>query len=140
MRRVAERGIRHVGLEESARLIANGLGWKLERAEEALEPVVAADGTAAGVHQTARAWMAGREVVMLDLQMVMGAPDPRDEIIIEGKPPVNVVVRGGVQGDLATAAIVVNAIPVVVDARPGLLTMADLPLISGFDVATRGQT
>jgi hypothetical protein len=41
-RRVAEGTIRHVGLEESARLIAGGLGWKLERAEETLEPVVAA--------------------------------------------------------------------------------------------------
>ena len=138
-RRVAERTLRHVGLEESARLIAGGLGWKLDRAEETLEPVVAADGTAAGVHQTARAWMDGREVITLDLAMSMGAPDPRDEIVIEGSPPLNVVIRGGVQGDLATAAVVVNAIPVVVDARPGLLTMADLPLVAGFDVATHGQ-
>ena len=30
---------------------------------------------------------------------------------------------------LATAAIVVNAIPKVVGARPGLLTMRDLPLV-----------
>jgi len=139
-RRVAERTLRHVGLEESARLIAHGLGWSLERAEETLEPIVAADGTAAGVHQTARAWMDGREVLLLDLEMSNSASDPRDEILIEGKPPVNIVVRGGVPGDLATAAIVVNAIPVVVDARPGLLTMADLPRIAGFDVATRGQT
>jgi hypothetical protein len=72
--------------------------------------------------------------------MSKGAPDPRDEIIIEGRPPLNVVIRGGVQGDLATAAIVVNAIPVVADAAPGLVTMADLPLIAAFDVATHGQT
>jgi len=139
-RRVGERTLRHVGLDESARLIAAGLGWKLERAEETLEPVVAADGAAAGVHQTARAWMDGREVLLLDLVMSMGASDPRDEIIIEGRPPLNVVIRGGVQGDLATAAIAVNAIPVVVDAAPGLVTMADLPLIAAFDVATHGQT
>ena len=139
-RRVAERRIRHVGLEESARLIAQGLGWSLERAEETLEPVVAADGTAAGVHQTARAWMDGREVLLLDLEMSNSASDPRDEVIIEGSPPLNVLIRGGVKGDLATAAIVVNDIPVVVDAPPGLLTMADVPLIAGFDVATRGQT
>ena len=139
-RRVAERTLRHVGLEESARLIAAGLGWKLDRAGETIEPVIAPDGTAAGVHQTAQAWMDGREVISLDLTMAMNAPEPRDEIIIDGKPPVSVVVRGGVQGDLATAAIAINAIPVVVDAAPGLATMATLPLIAAFDVAIRGQT
>ena len=139
-RRVAERRIRHVGLEESARLIAHGLGWNLERAEETIEPAVAPDGAAAGVHQVARGWIDGREVLRLDLEISKGARDPRDQIIIEGSPPLNVVVRDGVQGDVATAAIVINAIPVVVDAPPGLLTMADVPLIAGFDVATRGQT
>jgi hypothetical protein len=140
-RRVAARTLRHVGLEESARLIAAGLGWKLDRAEETIEPVVAADGAnAAGVHQTARAWMDGREVLLLDLVMEMGTGDPRDEIIIDGRPPIDVIVRGGVQGDLATAAIAVNAIPVVVGARPGLLTMAELPIVAAFGVGTRGQS
>lgn len=139
-RRVAARTLRHVGLEESARLIAAGLGWKVERAEETIEPVVARDGTAAGVHQTARAWVDGREVISLDLTMEMGASDPRDEIIIDGRPPVSVLVRGGIQGDLATAAIAINAIPIAVDAAPGLATMATLPLIAAFDAATQGQT
>ncbi len=134
-RRVAERTLRHVGLVESARLIAAGLGWKPERAEEDIEPVIATDGaTALGVHQTAHVWVDGREVVLLDLYMQKDASDPRDEIIIEGKPPVSVIVRGGIQGDLATAAIVVNAIPVVVAAPPGLVTMAQLPLIAAFDL------
>jgi hypothetical protein len=37
----------------------------------------------------------------------------------------------GVMGDTATAAIIVNAIDRVVAHQPGLVTMLDLPLISG---------
>ena len=42
---------------------------------------------------------------------------------------MEVVVKGGVNGDIATAAIVVNAARRVIEAPPGLLTMKDLPLI-----------
>jgi len=35
-----------------------------------------------------------------------------------------------VHGDLATVAIVVNSIPKVINAEPGLMTMKDLPVPS----------
>jgi hypothetical protein len=145
-RRRAEDGrLGHVGLQESARLIAHGLGWQLDRVEETLEPVVPVEtrrsiqepdeeGPAAGVHHVVRGWMAGQEVLHLDLQMYKDAPEPRDEIIIEGRPPLHLIIGGGIQGDQASPAVVINAIPAVVDAAPGLLTMADLPLVSAFGV------
>ena len=37
---------------------------------------------------------------------------------------------GGTPGDLATPAALVNAIPVVAHAAPGLKTLADLPVPS----------
>jgi len=40
-----------------------------------------------------------------------------------------------VAGDVATAAIVVNAIPKMLAARPGLLTMSDLPLVHALNPA-----
>jgi 4-hydroxy-tetrahydrodipicolinate reductase len=61
--------------------------------------------------------------------MYVGAKDPRDSIRIEGVPPIDLTIRGGVQGDQATAAIVVNSIPNVVAASPGLKTMIDLPIV-----------
>jgi len=42
-------------------------------------------------------------------------------------------IAGGVAGDSATAAITVNAIPKVMGARPGLLTMHDLPLVHRYN-------
>lgn len=138
----ASRHFGHIGLQESARLIAHALGWELDRVEETLEPVLsletprskkepeAEEDRAAGVHHVVRAWMSGREVIHLDLQMFKDAPEPRDEIIIEGRPPIHVIIRGGIHGDQASAAIAVNAIPSVVAAAPGLLTMTDLALVS----------
>jgi 4-hydroxy-tetrahydrodipicolinate reductase len=130
----------HVGLMESARLVAHALAWPVDDWQEMLEPVLCDSprqageirldkGQVAGIHQVVSARCNGREVLRLELEMSAGAARPRDEVLIEGQPPVHMVIEGGVQGDLATAAIVANAIPAVVAARPGLLTMADLPLL-----------
>jgi len=140
-RRLVEEGkIKHVGLPESAMMIGAALGWNLESVEEEITPVVAEqrirtsyveviEGMVAGVRQVARGITAGRERVVLDLRMYVGAKDPRDSIRIEGVPPIDLSIRGGVQGDQATAAIVVNSIPNIVAASPGLKTMIDLPIV-----------
>jgi len=142
-RLVQERKVRHVGLEESIRMIAAALGWKLDRVEETVEPVIAeadvesqflkvAKGRVAGVKQVGRGTVGRREAITLDLQMYVGAKEPRDSVVIEGVPPIDMTIRGGVHGDLATAAIAVNSIPKVLKAEPGLLTMKDLPVLSAI--------
>jgi hypothetical protein len=131
----------HVGLKESAWLVAAALGWELDSLEETLDPVIAeepmntsyisiAAGQAAGQFQVARGSMNGREVLRMTVQMSVGAQDPRDEIVIEGAPPLQMLVKGGIPGDQATAAVVINCIPAVVEHAPGLVTMAELPLIT----------
>ncbi len=132
----------HVGLTESLALVADGLGWKLDRVTEQVAPVRAARtvrtryltvnrGAVAGVHQVARGYRGGRAVLTLDLQMYVGAPAPRDEIEIRGDPPLHVVVAGGTPGDVATPAMLVNLLPVLVAAAPGLHTMKTLTLPHG---------
>lgn len=139
--KVADGSVRHVGLPESLQMVASTLGWRLERVEDTIEPVLAAvpiatehvsvaAGQVAGVHQVARGFADGRAVVTLDLQMYLGAPDPRDEVTIDGDPPLRAVVPGGFQGDSATAAIVVNAANNVVLAKPGLLSMGDIGVVA----------
>jgi len=130
-------GLGHVGLPESVAMIAAGLGWLLERVEQTLEPIIApcpldsalgpvASGRVQGQHQIAHGFVAGRERITLELKMALKAPDAGDFIELEGPEPVSSAVRG-VQGDIATAAIIVNAIPNVLAAAPGLRTMLDLP-------------
>ncbi len=79
--------------------------------------------------------MGGRTVIEAFVQMSTGAEHPRDEIEIAGTPDVQLMIEGGVQGDQATAAVIVNAVPRVVEHDPGLVTMLDLP-----PVTSRGET
>jgi 4-hydroxy-tetrahydrodipicolinate reductase len=66
--------------------------------------------------------------VYLELQMYVGAKDPADTISLTGHPNINLVIPGGSHGDIATAAVVVNSIPVILDAPAGLRTARDLPI------------
>ena len=131
--------IKHMGLKESLLLVGHGLGVEFESvSDERIEPVLAerdvvtqylkvAAGQVAGVHQTIEG--KGRIDVRLELQMFVGAEaHAADRVIVRGVPDVEMTIKDGVHGDRATAAMVVNAIPRVVKALPGLLTMNDIPV------------
>lgn len=134
--------IGHVGLRQSALLVAARLGWQVDDYSEQIEPVIAESpmqtglgiipaGDVIGQRQRAAVLSGGREVLRYDLQMSAGAP-ASDDIEIDGSPPIRQHVSGGINGDIGTAAVIANLVPVVAAARPGLLTMADiLPLAAG---------
>jgi hypothetical protein len=136
---VAAGKIKHMGLRESLILVGHGLGVDFDEvSEEKIEPMVAdrkvvtqylevAPGQVAGVHQTIEG--RGKINVSLELKMFVGAEaTAADRVIIKGVPDLEMEIKGGVHGDRATAAMVVNAIPRVVTARPGILTMDDIPI------------
>jgi hypothetical protein len=136
---VAAGAIKHHGLPESVALVADGLGLKLDDISETIEPIVAkervktpflevAPGQVAGVHQIARGTSAGQEKVLLELQMYVGAKQPADTVELRGEPNLTLAIPGGTHGDVATAAIAVNAIPAILAAPAGLRTVRDLPL------------
>ncbi len=143
-RAVSDGYVRHVGLVESAYMIAGALGWKLDRVDETLEPAIAPRdleteylripaGAAAGIRQSVRAYSNGSLAVSLDLQVYVGAEMPRDHLLVDGEPPVDATIAGGINGDLATAALLVNSVPRVLAAPPGLLTVKDLPLVHALN-------
>jgi len=59
--------------------------------------------------------------------MYLGAPEPRDEMVLEGDHVSRVTVAGGFPGDSATAAILVNAVAPTLACPAQYLTMLDLP-------------
>jgi 4-hydroxy-tetrahydrodipicolinate reductase len=132
--------IKHLGLPESVAMVADGLHLPVETITETIEPKLATDpvqteyltvekGQAAGVHQIARGLSKdGKELVYLELQMYVGANDPSDTITLTGHPNISLVIPGGSHGDIATASVVVNSIPVILDAPAGLRTSRDLPI------------
>ena len=87
---------------------------------------------AAAIKHTARGIVDGEEKVLLELYMYVGAGDPRDEVHIEGEPPIHNIVPGGIFGDTATVAALVNAIPLIIEAEPGLRTALELPVPRAF--------
>jgi hypothetical protein len=132
---VAARRLGHRGFSESCALVGLGLGLPLDDIRTTIEPVVAdrpgvPAGRVAGLRQSAVGARGGREIVRLDLEMSISAPDPRDAIVIQGDPPLDVVIRGGTHGDRGTVGTVLSAIPAVIAAPPGLKTILDLALVA----------
>lgn len=133
----AEAKAGHAGLQESLALIAHGLGWHITDLREVGKAVVAdheiltphvqvAIGETCGLHQRAEAKCNGKVCLTLDLKMYLDAPDPHDACQIVGDPPLDLVLRGGVAGDAATVAALVNTAPRLLQAAPGLRLMTDL--------------
>jgi 4-hydroxy-tetrahydrodipicolinate reductase len=123
---VAARRLGHVGLRESAHLIARGLGWTIDRYDELIEPEVGDDGRCLGLRQVGRAWAGGAERITLALAMFVGAPDPHDRVQLDGDPPLDVHIEGGTQGDRGTVGAMVNAVLRLPRAPRGLITVADV--------------
>ncbi|MGB2694739.1 MAG: dihydrodipicolinate reductase [Dehalococcoidia bacterium] len=128
--RVATGRFGHVGLKESCWLLAEALGWQLDTLEETIKQIEGADGRGAGIRQLATGTLGDRTVIEALVQMSTDVDRARDEIEIDGTPPVRMTIDGGVPGDHATAAIIVNAARRVVDHAPGLITMLDLPVVT----------
>lgn len=133
----------HIGLLESMLLIAYGLKWEIEKIDENIDPMIAdADyqteylqvkkGQVAGIKHTVGGYVKGEKGLDLDLRMYIGAKEPHDSVYIEGEPNIDMIVKNGVAGDIATASILVNSIPKVLRAEPGLKTMIDIPAIHNY--------
>jgi len=126
----------HIGMRESVALLAKALGFKVDRIDQTVEPVIAAEdhktpfmtvkeGQVAGIRNHGYGYAGTQVLLHLDLSMYVGAPDPRDEVILDSTPPIHLKFLGGIAGDQATAAILVNNLHGVVAARPGLRTVLD---------------
>lgn len=123
----------HIGLLESAALVADRLKMRPDEISQTIEPVIAQrliasehievkPGHVAGIKQLARCFKGGEELVNLEMQVYLGALDQRDEILIQGTPRIELTIKDGISGDQATVATLINSIPSVLNAKPGLLT------------------
>jgi 4-hydroxy-tetrahydrodipicolinate reductase len=143
MEKVRDGSVRHVGLAESVSMIADALGWKLEKVTDEIHPKMATEpvsseflsvepGRVLGLIQDGTGYRKGKPVIVLHMEAYLGAPESYDAVRVHGNPPLTMKLAGGVHGDVATASIVVNSIPKVMHAAPGLRTMRDMVLPSFF--------
>lgn len=122
---LAEGKLGHVGLIESAHLIALSLGKPFEDLRHGIFPVLGSEDYVMGVRQFVEG-RAGACQIRLDLEMTMTSAD-FDVVEVKGDPSLKVRFEKGVFGDSATVALVVHAVERVGKARPGLITVLELP-------------
>jgi hypothetical protein len=142
-KKVDDGSVRHVGLTESIAMIADAMGWRLDRITDEIEPKIAAatvtsqflavdPGYVCGIVQDGIGYRKGEPVIRLHMEAYLGAPESYDSVHIDGSPQISQKIAGGIHGDVATASIVVNSIPKVLEAAPGLHTMRSLALPSFY--------
>ncbi|MFX1367291.1 MAG: dihydrodipicolinate reductase [Promethearchaeota archaeon] len=129
----------HVGLTESIHMIGDALRLDLDLVEEIPpEPVIAdaevttpfttiTPGNVLGLRSRGVGKRKDETIVTLDFNAYAEANPEYDEVIVNGFPKIQQRIEGGVMGDHGTVAMAINTIPLVVQARAGLLTMKDLP-------------
>lgn len=123
---VKEGTIGHVGLVESAHLIALSLGKPLEGLKSGVFPVVGSEDYVMGVRQFVEG-KSGDCFIRLDLEMSMTSAD-FDVVEVKGDPEIKLRFERGVFGESATVALTVHAAERIGRARAGLITVLDLPL------------
>ena len=142
-KKVDDRSVRHVGLAESVSMIADAFGWKLDRITDDIQPKMATEtvaseflavdpGFVCGIVQDGVGYRNGLPVITLHMEAYLGAPESYDSVQITGSPALSMKIAGGVHGDIATASIVVNSLPKILEVPPGLHTMRDMPIPSFY--------
>lgn len=133
----------HVGFPQSIHMIAEALGWTIDRIDETRAPIVAeiplvtevvtvAPGQVAGCRHTAVAYAGDRPLITL-IHPQQICPEAAgiatgDSIEIKGTPHIRLSGSPEIPGGIGTQAIAVNMIPAVLNAAPGLHVMTDLPV------------
>ncbi len=133
----------HFGFNESIAMIAATLGWEIGRIEQRRTPIIARvkretphvtvePGMVAGCHHTAVAYRDDKPVITLDhpqqIQPEREGIETGDTIEILGTPDIRLAGSPEIPGGMGTAALAINMIPRLLNAAPGLYSMAELPV------------
>lgn len=133
----------HVGFKESVGLMSEAMGLNVTRFEQTMAPIItdidrkspygfAKKGDVAGVDMNAVAYVDGKAMIKLhhpqQIEPELAGVHTGDYITLKGNPLIQMAIKPEVNGGVGTIAICVNMIPHVINAKPGLKTMIDLPV------------
>src|SRR6266851_7086285 len=108
-RKVDDASVRHVGLAESVSMIADAMGWKLDKITDEIQPKMATTtvaseylavdaGYVCGLVQDGVGYRNGQPVITLHMEAYLGAPESYDAVEIAGSPNIKSKIAGGVHG------------------------------------------
>ncbi|MBB4661393.1 hypothetical protein [Conexibacter arvalis] len=144
----------HVGYGASVAFLAAGLGVPLEIVDDVCEPIVRErpteldghshpGGVVVGVDQRCRAVAPTGQTVTLEhpqrLGRLEGEEPLHDLIEIDGGELLRARISPALDGGIATVALMINLIPALVNAEPGIHTIASLPLTPFHAPAAQGR-
>ena len=133
----------HIGFKQSIPMVAKALGIEIDRVVETREPIISnthretpyvtvEPGMVAGCKHIGYGMKGDEAVITLEhpQQIHPELEDVKtgDYIWIEGDPNLNLSIKPETPGGIGTIAMAVNMIPQVINSKPGLVTMYDLPL------------
>lgn len=133
----------HVGFAESVLMIADAIGVRLDKFQQQMAPIVtnvnrkskygeALKGNVAGVKMTGQGLINGKIFIDMkhpqQIEPELEGTHTGDYINIKGTPNIHMAITPEIDGGIGTIAMCVNMIPHVLNARPGLKTMIDLPV------------
>ena len=134
----------HVGFPETINMITDALGWELSKEVELSKAPIVSNvyrkapnaevqpGDVAGCNMKGFGYVDNElKIEMLHPQQVepqLEGGKTGDYIYIKGNPDINMAITPEVPGGIGTIAMCVNMIPQVINSRPGLKTMIDLPV------------
>ncbi|MDO8199852.1 hypothetical protein Q5424_14095 [Conexibacter sp. JD483] len=144
----------HVGYDASVAFLAAGLGVSLEIVDNVCEPIVRdrpteldghsyPGGVVVGVEQRCRAVAATGQSVILEHPQRLGRLDGEeplhDLIELDGGDLLRARISPALDGGVATVALMINLIPALMRAEPGIHTIASLPLTPFDAPEARGR-
>ncbi len=133
----------HVGFAESVMMISDAMGLGVDKFEQQMAPIVtdvdrkspygfAKAGDVAGVRMTAQGFVGGKEIVTMShpqqIEPEQVGVNTGDYVVLKGTPNVSMAIKPEINGGIGTIAMAVNCIPHIINARPGLRSMIDIPV------------
>ena len=133
----------HVGFSESVNMIADAIGVELDEFKQQMSPIItsvdrkskygeALKGNVAGVNMTGQGLINNKVFINMkhpqQIEPELEGTHTGDYINIKGTPDIHMAITPEIDGGIGTIAMCVNMIPHVLNAKPGLKTMIDLPV------------
>lgn len=132
----------HIGFPQSMRIVAGAVGVELDRIDREIEPIYAERAHSSASMSIPRGATAGfrqrytgivgdqgwyEAVFTGHVDPVANGTPPRDEIHVQGATTLHFFVEPGFDPQTGSSAMIANSIRRLVDARPGWLSVAELP-------------
>mgnify|MGYP001335301739 CR=1 FL=1 len=144
--------VAHTGHPEQIKMMADAMGWEITDIKRELKAWISKSkrvgkyatiepGQVSNVQTVTTGYKSnGKPAIVLDFTMTFAPTEesrkedaekglqPGDILTIDGEPNIDITIKGLTSAGLVTAARVANAVPYVVQAKPGLLSQKDFPV------------